>query len=94
MNFDRSGGNAPDPDSYEGRKEVRRHERAVTSFIDAHVALKAAGMASERIVRLLCERNEMLGSHGDLLALIRGLQALCSYWGLTGSGKSVSDRQS
>jgi hypothetical protein len=38
--FDRSGGEGADPDSAEGRKEARRHERAVTSFIDAHAALK------------------------------------------------------
>jgi hypothetical protein len=94
--FDRSGGESPDPDSYEGRREARRHERAVTSFIDAWGALKALkdNSVSERIVRALCERNEMLAGHESLLALTRGLAELAGFWGLTDSRKSVSDRQS
>lgn len=92
--FDRSGGESPDPDSYEGRKEARRHERAVTSFIDAHAALKTASTAAERIVRSMCERNEMLLGHEGLIALGNGLSTLAGFWGLTDSRKSPSDRHS
>lgn len=92
--FDRSGGDSLDPDSHEGRKEVRRHQRAVASFVDAHAALCACLPSPERVVRAMCERNEMLTGHESLLALNRGLLALASFWGLTDSRKSVSDRQS
>lgn len=92
--FDRSGGDSLDPDSYEGRKEARRHERAVTSFIDAHVALKSISGAAERVVRLVCERDEMLAGHENLLALVNGLSALAGFWGLTEHRKSPSDRHS
>jgi hypothetical protein len=90
--FDRSGGESPDPDSYEGRKEARRHERAVASFIDAHAALVTTSAASERIVRTVCERNELLLGHESLLSLVRGLDALAGFWGLTDQRKSMSDR--
>ncbi len=92
--FDRSGGESPDPDSYEGRKEARRHERAVASYIDAHAALKTASVTAERIVRSMCERNEMLVGHASLLALLTGLSTLAGFWGLTDSRKSPSDRHS
>lgn len=92
--FDRSGGESPDPDSYEGRKEARRHERAVTSFIDAHAALKSTSMAAERVVRSMCERNEILLGHESLMALSTGLSTLAGFWGLTDSRKSTSDRHS
>jgi hypothetical protein len=48
-----------DPDSADGRREARRHARAVQSFVDAHVALKDHSRAAERIVRATCERGEM-----------------------------------
>lgn len=92
--FDRSGGESPDPDSYEGRREARRHQRAVDSFTDAWVALKAYSMASERVVRLVCERGDMLAGYHELLALNGGLSTLAGFWGLTGSSKSLSDRHS
>jgi hypothetical protein len=92
--FDRSGGESPDPDSHEGRKEARRHERAVASFIDAHAALKTASLVAERIVRSMCERNEMLQGHESLIALGNGLSTLAGFWGLTDSRKSLSDRHS
>lgn len=92
--FDRSGGESPDPDSYEGRKEARRHLRAVASFMDAHVALKADSIGSERVVRFVCERNEMLLGHEGLICLTRGLSTLAGFWGLTDLRKSPSDRQS
>jgi hypothetical protein len=91
--FDRAGGESPDPDSYEGRKQVRRHQRAVASFIDAHVALKAASVAAERIVRSMCERDEILIGHDGLMSLSVGLSTLAGFWGLTDSRKSASDRQ-
>lgn len=91
--LDRSGGERSDPDSYEGRKEARRHERAVTSFIDAHAALKTASAAAERIVRSICERDQTILGHENLILLNRGLNALSSFWGLTDSRKSMSDRR-
>lgn len=94
VSFDRSGGSQVDPDSHEGRKEARRHVRAVTSFIDAHAALKSTSRASERIVRSMCESNEMLSGHESLIALSTGLSALAGFWGLTEQRKSPSDRQS
>lgn len=90
--FDRSGGEGVDPDSAEGRKEARRHVRAVESFIDAHVALRTHSRGSERIVRAMCERNEMLLGHESLLSLSSGLAVLAGFWGLTDSRKSMSDR--
>lgn len=92
--FDRSGGTSPDPDSHEGRREARRHERAVTSFIDAHAALKTHSAGSEIVVRSMCERNEMLPGHESLLRLTGGLSVLAGFWGLTDSRKSMSDRHS
>jgi hypothetical protein len=92
--FDRAGGDSLDPDSYEGRKEARRHERAIASFLDAHAALKSTSATSERVVRRVCERNEMLAGHESLLALSRGLEALAGFWGLTNTVRSVSDRHS
>lgn len=91
--LDRSGGESPDPDSYDGRREARRHQRAVTSFMDAHVALKAAHGTAERVVRSVCERDEMQHGHESLMALIRGLTELAGFWGLTDLRKSMSDRQ-
>lgn len=91
--MERMGGGDIDPDSAEGRKEAKRHERAVTSFVDAHVALKSTSGPSERAVRALCERNEMLVGHNNLLAASTGLAVLAGFWGLTDSGKSMSDRQ-
>lgn len=90
--FDRSGGESPDPDSHEGRREARRHVRAIASFIDAHAALKTDSPPSERIVRAMCERNEMLPGHESLIALSRGLAVLAGFWGLTHHRKSLSDR--
>lgn len=90
--LDRSGGESPDPDSYEGRREARRHERVVASFIDARAALVSTSAACERAVRSTCERNELLHGHESLLSLKRGLTVLTDFWGLTGSGKSMSDR--
>lgn len=89
VNWDRMGGEAPDPDTAEGRKEARRHARAVQSFIDASVALKHAGSRSERIVRMVCERDQMLAGHENLIALSVGLSTLSGFWGLTDSRKSV-----
>ncbi len=83
INFNRgAGGEAIDPDSPEGRKEARRHARAVQSFIDAHVALTTTSAASERVVRLVCERNEMLTGHEGLIALTNGLSTLADFWGM------------
>jgi len=94
--LDRTGGESPDPDSYEGRREARRHERAVASFIDARAALNSAlntnGVPCEREVRAICERDELLPGHESLISLKRGLTILSDFWGLTGSGKSMSDR--
>lgn len=91
--FDRSGGSSVDPDSHEGRKEARRHVRAVASFVDAHASLKTdGGSMAERVVRSLCERNQMLSGHVELLALCSGLSTIAGFWGLTDSRKSLSDR--
>lgn len=89
VNWDRGGGEAPDPDSFEGRKEARRHARAVQSFIDASVALKDVGNRAERAVRAVCERDQILFGHENLMALTVGLSALSGFWGLTDSRKSV-----
>lgn len=100
MSLDSMGGSSVDPDSHEGRKEARRHARAVESFIDARAALKATktpgitSTAMESVVRSVCERNEMLPGHWGLLALSGGLSTLAGFWGLTDSRKSMSDRQS
>lgn len=93
--FDRSGSDSADPDSYEGRKEARRHQRAVASFMDAHAKLSTEGGAlAERVVRSMCERNQILVGHAELLALCSGLSTISDFWGLTDSRKSPSDRHS
>jgi hypothetical protein len=100
MCLDRAGGSPIDPDSYEGKKEVRRHIRAVESFVDAYAALKSTSLSgfapstTTGIVRSVCERNEMLPGHWGLLALCGGLSTLALFWGLTDSRKSLSDRSS
>jgi hypothetical protein len=84
-----SGGRSDiDPDSYEGRREVRRHVRAVQSFIDAAAALKVDTASSFAIVRTVCERNATIAGHQELIRLVSGLQALVHSWGLTEAGKS------
>jgi hypothetical protein len=90
--LDRAGGESPDPDSYEGRREARRHQRAVTSFIDARAALNTDSAGSERVVRSICERDQMVIGHENLILLNRGLKVLVEFWGLTDSRKSMSDR--
>lgn len=89
VNWDRMGGEAPDPDSFEGRKEARRHAKAVQSFIDASAALKTAGSRSECAVRTVCERNQVMFGHENQMALVVGLSTLSGFWGLTDSRKSV-----
>jgi hypothetical protein len=83
-----SGRSDIDPDSYEGRREVRRHIRAVQSFVDAAAALTAQSAASVGVVRSVCERNEVLSGHYDLMRLCSGLQVLADFWGLTNVRKS------
>lgn len=82
VNLDRSGSHHVDPDSPEGRREARRHARAVASFIDAHAALKSHNTASERLVRATCERGQTIAGHADLLFLASGLDRLAAFWGL------------
>lgn len=83
-----SGRSEVDPDSYEGRREARRHIRAVESFVDAAAALRTDHAASVNIVRTVCERDETIAGHQDLIRLASGLQALVDFWGLTEAGKS------
>jgi hypothetical protein len=83
ISLERAGGSAIDPDSPDGRKEARRHARAVASFIDAHASLKTHGCAAERLVRSTCERGETIIGHQDLIALAGGLDRLANFWGLT-----------
>lgn len=90
--LERMGGSVVDPDSPDGRREAKRHQRAVESFMDARAALKTASLGSERLVRSLCERDEMVHGHENLIVLSVGLLALAGFWGLTGTGKSASDR--
>lgn len=86
ISLDRTGREHIDPDSPEGRKEARRHARAVQSFIDAYAALKTDNRLDRdrviRVVRATCERGEMVHGHTDLLALSRGLEQLAAFWGL------------
>lgn len=82
ISLERMGAQHIDPDSIEGRKEARRHARAVASFIDAHAALINRGRAAERLVRTVCERGEMAHGHQELLALAGGLGSLAAFWGL------------
>jgi hypothetical protein len=77
-----------DPESAEGRKEIRRHLRAVNSFTDARVVFKTMPRAVEETVRSVCERNEMIAGWAYEDALSRGLLALADFWGLTDARKS------
>lgn len=86
--LDAMGSEPIDPDSHAGRKEARRHERSVASFIDARVALQKTLGTSERILRHVCERNEMVSGHFEVLSLACGLTALADFWGLTRTHKS------
>lgn len=82
ISLDRAGSHHVDPDSPEGRREARRHVRAVASFIDAHAALRTHSTAADRAVRATCERNDTISGHAELLALSGGLSRLAAFWGL------------
>lgn len=89
---DGRGGHHVDPDSSEGCAEARRHERAISSFVDAAAALSCNGRLSVNAVRSVCERDYNLDGHEQYLALLSGLSTLASFWGLTSGRKSVDVR--
>lgn len=87
ISLDHIGRAQIDPDTAEGRKEARRHARAVQSFVDAYAALKTSmdGQVNARIastVRETCERGAMIVGHQALIDLSRGLTILAGFWGL------------
>lgn len=82
ISIERIGAQHIDPDSPEGRREARRHARAVASFLDAHIAIMNHGRAAERIVRTVCERGQMAQGHAEIIALTGGLATLAAFWGL------------
>ncbi len=84
----RGAGHSIDPDSPEGQKEMRRHCRAVASFIDAATALKAHSAKSMSVIREVCEGNKAAVGHEQIMLLSSGLTVLSDFWGLTGKSKS------
>src|ERR1700738_3320862 len=52
-----SGGEPPDPDSFEGQLRTKREEQAIIDFMAAHSVLVAAGKLAEHCVRSVCEQN-------------------------------------
>ena len=84
-----SKANAPDPESPEGQKLVRRDANAAEVFFAAHARLTAAGAHSERSVRSVCEQDTPVCGQIEYRALRRGLDALASHYNLTRSAKRV-----
>lgn len=83
-----------DPDTDEGRREAKRHERQVGAFIDAFVALRETGNRGVGVVRSVCETDEAPVGIDGYNALVSGLTRLSDFWGLTnhrksGNGKSI-----
>lgn len=89
-----AGGHAPDPDSYEGRRQVERDRAAVSEFMEAHAALLGAGVLAENAVRRTCEDNKTIESHSQLLHLQRGLEWLAEYRRLTAQAKNGRNSKS
>jgi hypothetical protein len=88
MDFDKRGGEPIDPDSEQGKREVKRHIRAAASFVDTHAALLECGSRVVATVRSVCERDEAPVGHQGLLDLSTGLQRIAEFLGLTGHRKS------
>lgn len=85
ISLEHTGRASIDPDTPEGRREARRHARAVQSFIDAHAAITASADRGRRIagiVRDVCERGNLVVGHQNLIDLSRGLSLLAAFWGL------------
>ena len=71
----------PDPESPAGKKAHKRNAEAEENFMEAHAALVAAGMGAESAVRRLCEEDQVLTGHYDLLKAWDGLLALAVHYG-------------
>lgn len=83
-----SGGEPPDPDSFEGRLRTKREQKAVTDFMEAHCVLVSAGKLAEHCVRSVCENNYTPCGTLEYEALERGLLWLADHRGLTKQQKN------
>lgn len=78
-----SKGSPPDPDSADGRARTATDRKGVKDMREAHAVLMGAGKLSERMVRAVCERDEICPGY-ELANLVRGLGWLEQNWQLTG----------
>lgn len=85
---EKDGGHPPDPYSDKGLIQATKDREAVKTFMEAHAALIGAGMLAERAVRLVCEDNQMIVGHAQLLHLCTGLDWLIEYRRLTAAANN------
>src|SRR5262245_5595905 len=84
--FERANAAAPpDPASEAGARLAARERAAVEAWRAAHASLRATGVLAERVVRSVCERDEVPGGAREFEALERGLSALAQFWRMTGA---------
>lgn len=69
-----------DPDSEEGMREVRRHERAVEAF---RIAGSMLSSPARRAVEAVCEQRLAVEGYQQLMDLRSGLAVLAHHWRLT-----------
>jgi len=78
--LDADGGSVLDPDSAKGRREVRRHERMVESYLDGVQVLNRAGRMVAFVVKNVCVMDLAPAGFNETEALRVGLQALAAFW--------------
>jgi hypothetical protein len=78
----------PDPASEAGRRQAAREIAAVRELREAEAALHDAGRLAERVVRSVCEQDEVPCGTRELEALRLGLLALAQFWRMARRGRS------
>lgn len=82
--FERSATTAPpDPASEPGRRQAASDIAAVREMREAQAALHDAGALAERVVRCVCEQDQVPCGARELEALGHGLLALAQFWRMT-----------
>jgi len=79
-NLDPKGGEPPDPDSEQGRREARQHAHTLHQYIAGLGIINLAGAPARRAVEAVCEQGQVPAGHTQLEALGRGLSALAAFW--------------
>ena len=77
----------PDPASEAGRRQAAREIAAVRELREAEAALHDAGRLAKRVVRNVCEHDEVPCGIRELEALRLGLLALAQFWRMARRGR-------